>query len=310
MINSQLAIAIPTYNRAEMVRDSICSIIDEVKEHSIPIYVSDNSSNDDTESIIGELKKRYEFIFYYKNTNDLGHDKNSFYVAQLPETEYVWLLGDSLLLKEGTIKNILGTIEKHHPRIISVNTVYRDLDIESGLYTDANAVLDDLGWHITLTGATIYSRAVLSTIIQVDPQSFKNFPQLSLIFNYLANDCSFYWDNNKWIEASPKKKGYWVNTMFSIFIDDWSSAIRNLPQTFSQEIKEKVIIEHSHKSNIFGFKALMKAKFLGAYNFMTYKKYRVALSSHSKLSSLVLLFIALFPKVILKIFVQLKANKF
>jgi abequosyltransferase len=309
VINSKLAIAIPTYNRAEIVRDSICSIIDEVKEHSIPIYVSDNSSNDDTESIIGELKKRYEFIFYYKNTDDLGHDKNSFYVAQLPESDYVWLLGDSLLLKEGTVKNILGTIEKHKPGIISVNTVNRDLDKESGLYTDSNAVLDDFGWHITLTGATIYSRAALSNINQVDPQSFKNFPQLSLIFNFLSKDCSFFWDNNKWIESSPQKKGYWVSTMFSIFIDDWSRAIRNLPETYSQEIKEKVIIEHSHKSNIFGFKALLKAKFLGAYNFATYKKYRSELSSHSKLSSLILLFIAFFPKVILKILFQLKTYK-
>lgn len=304
-----MAIAIPTYNRAEIVRDSICSIIGEVKDHSIPIYVSDNSSNDDTESIIGELKKQYEFIFYYKNTDDLGHDKNSFYVAQLPESDYVWLLGDSLLLKKGTIKNILNTIEKHKPGIISVNTVNRDLDKESRLYTDSNAVLNDLGWHITLTGATLYSRAALSTINQFNPKSYKNFPQLALIFNFLSKDCAFFWDNNKWIVSSPQKKGYWVSTMFSIFIDDWSRAIRSLPQTYSQEIKEKVIIEHSHKSNIFGFRALLKAKFLGAYNFSTYKKYRVALSIHSKLPSLILVFIALFPKVILKIFFQLKTYK-
>ena len=97
--------------------------------------------------------------------------------------------------------------------------------------------------------------------------------------------------------------------MFSIFIDDWSSSIRNLPQTYSQEIKEKVIIEHSHKSNIFGFKALLKAKFLGAYDFVTYKEYRGELSSHSKLPSFILLFIALFPQFILKILFQLKANK-
>jgi len=301
-----LAFAIPTYNRAEIVRESISSIIDEVRDYSIPIYVSDNSSNAETEKTISELKNQYEFIFYHKNADDLGHDKNSFYVAQLPESDYVWLYGDSLLLKEGAVKNILQTIENHKPGIIAVNTVNRDLDKESGLYTDCNAVLDDLGWHITLTGATIYSRSALSTINKVEPHNFKNFPQLSLIFNFLANECSFFWDNNKWIAASPHKKGYWVDTMFSIFVDDWSNAIRNLPKYYKHEIKEKVIIEHSLKSNIFCFKGLLKARFFGAYNFRLFRKYKMVLSHHSKLPSFILVFIALFPKILLQAYFFIK----
>jgi len=84
-----LAIAIPTFNRAETLRSNLPSLILEIKEYSIPIYVSDNSANDDTKEVINELRKQYEFLFYYKNTKDLGHDKNSFYVAQLPESDYV-----------------------------------------------------------------------------------------------------------------------------------------------------------------------------------------------------------------------------
>ena len=309
MINSKLAIAIPTFNRAEIVRDSICSIIDEVKEYYIPIYVSDNSSNFETEKIIRELKNQYEFIFYHKNTHDLGHDKNSFYVVQLPESDYVWLYGDSFSLKDGAVKNILETIENYNPGIIAVNAFNRDLDKESGLYTDCNAVLNDLGWHITLTGATIYSRRALSTINEVKPHNFKNFPQISLIFNFLANDCSFFWDNNKWIVASPHKRGYWVDTMFSIFIDDWSNAIRNLSKSYKHEIKEKVIIEHSLKSNIFCFKSLLKARHLGVYNFKLYRKYKTALFYHSKLPLFILIFLALFPKFLLEVYIYFKIKK-
>jgi len=306
MKNTKLAIAIPTFERAETVDANIRSLIPEIKDYSIPIYISDNSPDNKTEAVVYELKKQYEFIYYYKNRIDLGHDKNSFYVVQLPESDYVWLLGDALLVREGAVKNILHIIDNHKPGVISVNTVNRDLDKQSKLYTDHNAVLDDLGWHITLTGATIYSRAALSTINKVDPQNFRNFPQLSLIFNFLSKDCSFFWDNNKWIAGSPQKQGYWVSTMFSIFIDDWSRAIRNLPHTYSQEIKEKVIIEHSQKSNIFGFKALLKAKYLGAYNFTTYKKYRGTLSSHSKLPFFILVFIAFFPTVLLQAYFFIK----
>ena len=229
MKNKTLAIAIPTFNRAEIVYDCLSLLITEVVEYSIPIFISDNSSNSDTKAVFDAMKGRYKYLFYYKNTTDLGHDKNSFYVAKLPKTDYVWLLGDSFSLKKGAIKNVLHIIENNKPDIMSVNAANRDLDKKSGLYTDCNDILNDLAWHITLTGATIYSRKALSTIDQVEVQNFKNFPQIALIFNFLSENCSYYWDNNKWLIASPKKRGYWVSTMFSIFIDDWSNAIRNLP---------------------------------------------------------------------------------
>ena len=306
MKNTTLAIAIPTYDRAEIVRDNLLSIISEIKEYSIPIYVSDNSPNDDTKNVINELKKHYEFLFYYKNTIDLGHDKNSFYVAQLPESDYVWLLGDALSLVKGAIKNVLLTIERYKPEIISVNAVNRDLDNKSGLYTDCNSVLDELGWHLTLTGVTIYSRNTLSTINKVETKNFKNFPQLALIFNFLSKNCSFFWDNNKWVIPSPKKRGYWVSTMFSIFVDDWSNAIRNLPQSYKEGIKEKVIIEHSLKTNTFGFRALLKARSLGAYDLKLFRQYNKALLRHSNLNSVILLMITLIPKTILRAFLAIK----
>ena len=306
MKNTTLAIAIPTYDRAEIIRDNLPSIISEIKEYSIPIYISDNSTNDDTKNVINELKKQYEFLFYYKNSIDLGHDKNSFYVAQLPESDYVWLLGDALSLVKGAIKNVLLTIESHKPEIISVNSVNRDLDHNSGLYGDCNSVLDELGWHLTLTGVTIYSRATLSSINKVKTKDFKNFPQLGLIFNFLSKDCSFFWDNNKWVISSPKKRGYWLSTMFSIFIDDWSNAIRNLPQCYEEGIKEKVIIEHSLKSNTFGFMSLMKARSLGAYDFKLFRRYYKALLRHSNLNSAILLMISLIPKTVLRTFLVIE----
>jgi abequosyltransferase len=140
----------------------------------------------------------------------------------------------------------------------------------------------------------------------VEPDNFKNFPQLALIFNFLAKGCYFFWDNNKWITASPGKKGYWVDTIFSIFVDDWSNAVRNLPRSYNHEIKEKVIIEHSLKSNIFCFKSLLKARFFGAYNFRLFRKYKMILSSHSTLPSFILLFIALFPRVLLQAYFFIK----
>ena len=137
---------------------------------------------------------------------------------------------------------------------------------------------------------------------------FKNFPQLSLIFNFLANSCSFSWDNNKWVTASPYEKGYWVDKYFSIFVDDWRNAIIKLPKFYNHEIKVKTFIEHALKSNIFCFNALLKARFSGAYNFRLFRKYKMVLLRHC-IPSFVLVCIALFPKVLLHAYFLLKLSK-
>ena len=305
MQSTKLAIAIPTFERAEILLENILSIIPQLEEHSIPLFISDNSSDNLTEQIVNKLNKQYKFIFYFKNRTDLGHDKNSFYVVQLPEADHVWLLGDSFSIEPNGIKEVLDLIDTHKPEIISVNAANRSLDEKSGFYTGHNTVLDKFGWHLTLTGATIYSKKVISTIGQVKPELFKNFPQLSLMFKYLSKDCSFYWLNRKVINSAPKK-GYWVKTMFSIFIDDWSNAIRNLPSSYRDSVKEKVIIEHSLRSNIFGFKALLKARIFDAYNYNLYKKYGDELSFHSPLNKFTLMLISIFPRFILKIILFLQ----
>ena len=46
MQNTTLAIAIPTFNRAETVHENLLSLIPEIKEYSIPIYISDGKEND------------------------------------------------------------------------------------------------------------------------------------------------------------------------------------------------------------------------------------------------------------------------
>jgi hypothetical protein len=114
-------------------------------------------------------------------------------------------LGDSISLEEGTIKEVLHLIDSYKPEIMSVNTANRDLDEESGLYRDYNIVLDKFGWHLTLTGATIYSRNAISAIGDVKPELFKNFLQLALMFNFLPKDCSFFLDKKNGNLFSPKQ---------------------------------------------------------------------------------------------------------
>lgn len=306
MKNKTLSFVIPTFNKPEILKDNILLMLPEIKEFSIPIYVSDDSSDDNTKNMIIELQKRYEHLFYFRNIPSLGHDKNIFSTLKLTEADYVWLLGDSITLKTGAIKNTLKIIAQFGPEIIAVNVINRDLNINSAFYDDKNKVLNEFGWHLTLTGATIYSRNAISTIDEIDQGGHKNFPQVALIFNHLSVACSFYWINDRWLYSSVKKTSYWANDMFQVFIDDWSNLIRNLPESYNDGVKEKVIIEHSRKGKVFGLKSLLIARSIDVYNVRVFREYAKVLAKHSGLRMVILVMIAIIPKTTLRIFQLVK----
>ncbi len=296
----KLSIVIPTYNRSKILSDNLPGILHEAKKYSIPIYISDNSLNDKTKKLVLKLSSSYEFLFYEKNLTDVGHDKNSLHSLCLPKSDYVWLLGDSFEVFTSAFKMLINIIEKYKPNLISVNSAGRELDYKSGVY-DHVEVFRNLGWHLTLTGVTIYSRDAIKSMVRNEILKSKNFPQIPLIFNYLSNDKGLYWINNKLIKASNKKKGYWVSSTFSIFIDDWSRAILSISNCYSDEDKQDVILQHSHKTNIFGFKSMVSIRLNKAFNYKILFRYKNQLIRHSNLNYLTLFLIAVSPVPVLRI---------
>ena len=304
-MNKDLAIAIPTFNRDEIIAKNFGQILPEIVKYSIPLYISDNSNNRKTEEFLKHLKIRYKNIFYYKNHIDIGHDMNSFFILKKPKTKYVWLLGDGIFFKKNTISKILHIIKEYNPNLISMNVVNRGINIKSNLYLTPTEVFEKFGWHLTLTGASIYSQKIIKESNKIEKSNFKNFPQIPLIFNNLSKECRFYWLNDEVIDA-PKKKGYWVDKMFEIFIDDWTNAVMNTTDFYGKSLKNKVIKDHSLKSRVFSIKALVSARYENAYNLKVFFNYRKKLFIHSQLGSVILFLIATLPRFIIKTIVNFK----
>ena len=209
-----------------------------------------------------------------------------------------------MLIKKGAIAKILKIIQDTKVDIISVNADNRAVDIDSQYFSNFNEVFSKLAWHLTLTGCTIYSRSSIATIDGLKINECRNFPQIALIFSHLAVNFSFYWVNQKFVYSSISKESYWVNTVFQVFLNDWSYAIRNLPSCYHN--KRKLILMHSYMTNIFGFKNLIIYRARGAYNINVFKEYKTDLSEHSSLSVCTLMMISIMPKFILKIIINLK----
>ena len=62
-MNKQLAISIPTYNRTEILKSNLVSIINQAKRFNIPIYISDDSDNNRTHEMIKSYIQDYQFLF-------------------------------------------------------------------------------------------------------------------------------------------------------------------------------------------------------------------------------------------------------
>lgn len=266
---SLLAIAIPTFNRPEILFDNLKSIIKEIKDYNIPIYISDDSLNYDTQIIVSKIKSEYALIYYYKNEKSLGHDKNCIKTISLPKEKYIWYLGDSILFVEGTFHKIINLINSEEYDFISVNAIGRNLSVKTQQYTDAYDIMNDLGWHLTLTGATIYKKDSLD-LDNLNTNECVNFPQLALILRNFSNK-KLFWLNDKLIVSNTKKKSYWEHKIFEVFIDDYS---KTLEYIFGNNLNvNEWVYQHIYKSQLFTYFNLFKLRAMGVLNRSVYQKY-------------------------------------
>lgn len=72
-----LSICIPTYNRADVLRNCLDSIVyNKDFSQDVEIVVSDNSENDDTKDVVCGYLIKYNNIRYFKNRTNVGAETN------------------------------------------------------------------------------------------------------------------------------------------------------------------------------------------------------------------------------------------
>jgi abequosyltransferase len=300
MKNKKLAIAIPTYNRASIVKENILLMLNEIKRYSIPLYISDDSNNEETKLVVVDLKKEYDYIYYYKNQPGLGHDKNCIRTLALPNEEYIWYLGDSIIIEDGGIKKVLDVIETTNYDFISVNTKNRNLDLTSRRFDDGNILMLDLGWHLTMSGVTIYSNKIQTLLGKLDLVKCKNFPQTALIFESFVNDTAkLFWINDNVIYGNKRKKSYWSSAIFDVFLIDWNFFITSLPNFYLDQNKMYVIKKHSEKTGLFTFMRFLDYRSQGIFSVEILKKYFGHIRFNSNVNIILLMLISLTPKWVL-----------
>ncbi len=184
---NRLTIAIPTYNRKDLLRECLNSIIPQIVE-GVDIYISDNASSDGTKQMI-EKEFNMPFIRYQRNEGNIGPDKNFIQCFNNGDGEYLHMLSDDDIMLPGTINAILKYSEKKPSMIYLNNCLLGDENQISRndsyrIYFDVTDFINDIGIYITFLSSMVLRQEYLDCITDKEQFIGTNFPQ-----SYMAIEC-------------------------------------------------------------------------------------------------------------------------
>jgi glycosyltransferase involved in cell wall biosynthesis len=106
--NIKLSICIPTYNRAEYLKNCLNSILlaKSLTTLKFEVCISDNASKDKIIPIINFYKKKKLAINYKRNSQNLGFGLNFYKVVKMAKGEFIWVIGNDDLLYIDSLKKI------------------------------------------------------------------------------------------------------------------------------------------------------------------------------------------------------------
>jgi glycosyltransferase involved in cell wall biosynthesis len=212
-MNKLLTIAIPTYNRADLLDKQLSWLANAIAgfETECEILISDNCSTDHTPAVIQKWQTKLSNITFKCNRNpeNLGVMRNIMYCLSSATTEYVWTIGDDDPIQDRAIPYLINKLKQHqdlgllflnfsgrnkitgepvHPPTI-VDNRWFDADAEDGC-GDSKAIFEhcfakSVGAVIFLT-ASIYRTNLVKRALEIWPDAASNWISLA----YLAGFCA------------------------------------------------------------------------------------------------------------------------
>lgn len=311
-MNDILSICIPTYNRSEFLAYNIEKMLPYIRKYNIPIYLSDNNSKDNTISVIKNFQKEYKYIFFVKNKENIGADRNFEQVLKMSVSKYSWLLSDDDQINCAYIEKILSILNgSYNYDMIIVNGGKRVKGIKEKIYEDKNELLSEIGWHMTWMSCLIFSNEIIRKA-NWEKYNTTYLSQFAIIFDFFAqrDSVKVYWVDQEIITAITdvpfKRDRGWSSRTFEIFSCNWYKIINEYPDSYSKLAKINCIKSHGEKSKLFTLKSMIMLRYHNILNYNVLKKYKKPIKMTVNISYVLLIIISIIP---LSFFYQLKFIK-
>ena len=259
MMFPKLTISIPTWNRAEYLRDNILSMIPGIQTlpiGSVEIFVSDNASSDETADFLAKMSQDYDFIRYVRQAENMGANANFYTVLKEAQGEYVWLMGDDDHINPASLSQILADIDTYQPGVM-IGGTERDTrgdrvylpNIYEHLLSDQRILLDYDGFVLAgKMSVLIFSKLALAPVLEAGWKTIQEtntpWPHLIWLFKLLAKQQSILvlpYTTNYVVEKNRFNLLQCGSVRLDLMFVDYTLMLQAVIQEFAPEIRRKLL---------------------------------------------------------------------
>jgi abequosyltransferase len=197
--NILLSIAIPTYNRASLLRLCLEQILKQATPYinELEVLVSDNDSTDDTERVVTDIINHGLNITYIRNSENIGAERNVIQCFEKATGKYVLVLGDDDLILDGGLKRIFDSLRENEVGVLYLTSygfkenyvTERPKKSQSGieLFLDVEKYLEKVHFWVTFLSGNVVNKSLLPPYFNASRFLGTKLPQLAWIFLCLTS---------------------------------------------------------------------------------------------------------------------------
>lgn len=203
--NIVLSIVVPTYNRAQLLKGLLESIVQNYEQwpSDLELIITDNASIDETKSVVSGFVERGFPISYIVNASNIGADGNIAGCFNLASGKYFWVVGDDEIMYRGAVEFVLDVCRnrefgllhlaskgfKHGQQAISLGEISEKIYVVT---LDSRGLLRQANVFLTFISANVVNRKVV----------METFPDFDARVELNTHLCQLAWTFNALIATN------------------------------------------------------------------------------------------------------------
>lgn len=199
-MNKKISIAIPTLNRARLLKFTLDHFIPQIEPlaNDVELVVCNNASDDDTAELLNEVKAAHDFVEIHNCADRVDLGSNFKRAVSYSKGRFVILWGDDDIPMPGLIRYLLDLITElpdvelyYFNRLVGYEdgnalsslTVYENrYDCVRKIYNDSTEFITDNFWGATFMSAMMFSREVWERGLSFDTSSHYGFEFMGILY--------------------------------------------------------------------------------------------------------------------------------